>query len=75
MLVAWLMAGAAARRLESRGGHYRVDFPTPDPAWRARQAVDRRGWWRPPAPRPSDTMARMQRYLGFWFTDGGFDPA
>ena len=26
-LVAWLMAGAADRRLESRGGHYRVDHP------------------------------------------------
>ncbi len=45
-LVAWLMAGAADRRRESRGGHYRVDHPEPDPAWRVRQAVDRRGWWR-----------------------------
>jgi L-aspartate oxidase len=49
-LVAWLMAGAADRRLESRGGHYRVDFPEPDPAWRVRQAVDRRGWWRLASP-------------------------
>jgi L-aspartate oxidase len=43
-LVAWLMASAALRRTESRGGHYRVDFPEPDPAWRARQVVDRDGW-------------------------------
>jgi len=43
-LVAWLMASAASRRTESRGGHYRVDFPEPDPAWRARQVVDREGW-------------------------------
>jgi len=43
-LVAWLMASAALRRTESRGGHYRVDFPEPDPRWRARQVVDRDGW-------------------------------
>jgi len=49
-LVAWLMTGAADRRLESRGGHYRVDYPAPDPAWRVRQAVDRRGWWRLASP-------------------------
>jgi L-aspartate oxidase len=45
-LVAWLMTGAAGRRTESRGGHYRVDYPEPDPAWRARQVVDPQGWWR-----------------------------
>jgi L-aspartate oxidase len=44
-LVAWLMTLAAERRTESRGGHYRVDFPAPDPAWAHRQAVDRSGWW------------------------------
>ena len=49
-LVAWLMAGAADRRRESRGGHYRVDFPAQDPDWRVRQAVDRRGWWRLASP-------------------------
>jgi L-aspartate oxidase len=44
-LVAWLMTLAAERRTESRGGHFRVDFPEPDPAWAHRQAVDRAGWW------------------------------
>jgi L-aspartate oxidase len=43
-LVAWLMTLAALRRTESRGGHYRVDFPDRDPAWQRRQAVDRSGW-------------------------------
>ena len=43
-LVAWLMATAALRRTESRGGHYRVDFPVSDPAWQRRQTVDRSGW-------------------------------
>jgi L-aspartate oxidase len=45
-LVAWLMALAADRRTESRGGHYRVDFPAPDEAWAHRQTVDRAGWGR-----------------------------
>jgi L-aspartate oxidase len=39
------MTGAAERRTESRGGHYRVDHPDSDPAWQVRQAVDRNGWW------------------------------
>lgn len=43
-LVAWLVALSALRRLESRGGHFREDFPEPDPAWRLRQVVDREGW-------------------------------
>jgi len=43
-LVAWIVALAALRRLESRGGHFREDFPQPDPNWRIRQVVDRGGW-------------------------------
>jgi L-aspartate oxidase len=44
-LVAWFVAGAALEREESRGGHFRVDFPSPRPEWRVRQAVDRHGRW------------------------------
>jgi L-aspartate oxidase len=44
-LVASLVAAAALRRRESRGGHFRIDHPQPEPRWRVRQAVERAGWW------------------------------
>ena len=31
-----MIAAGALARTESRGGHYRSDFPTADPAWRHR---------------------------------------
>jgi len=31
-----LVVAAALARRESRGGHYRSDFPAPDPAWQHR---------------------------------------
>lgn len=34
LLTAHLLAHAANIRQESRGAHYRTDFPAPDPAWR-----------------------------------------
>src|SRR5439155_34411 len=43
-LIAWLVAAAALRRAESRGGHFRRDVPGPRKEWRLRQVVDRRGW-------------------------------
>jgi L-aspartate oxidase len=43
-LVAWLLAETALRREESRGGHFRTDFPTTHSEWRLRQAVSRDGW-------------------------------
>jgi L-aspartate oxidase len=46
LLVGWQMARAALRRQESRGAHYRHDFPETLPSWRRRLAV------RLAAPRP-----------------------
>ena len=45
-LIALLVAKAALRREESRGGHFRSDFPKPRDAWRTRQAVTSNGWSR-----------------------------
>ena len=45
-LIALLLARAARRREESRGGHFRSDFPESRDAWRVRQAVTAQGWAR-----------------------------
>jgi L-aspartate oxidase len=34
LLLGELMVSAAQRRTESRGGHFRSDYPAPDPEWR-----------------------------------------
>jgi aspartate oxidase len=36
-----VMATLAGRREESRGGHWRRDFPGPRPEWRVRQTATR----------------------------------
>jgi L-aspartate oxidase len=36
-LVGWLIAAAARRRRESRGSHFRSDYPSERPIWRRRQ--------------------------------------
>jgi L-aspartate oxidase len=44
LLVATLLARAALRREESRGGHYRTDFAETRPKWQVHQIVSPSGW-------------------------------
>lgn len=46
--VAYLILTSAAFRTESRGGHYRVDYPHTDPAWQVHTLVQNQSWRRIP---------------------------
>lgn len=43
---AWLILKSAAFRQESRGGHYRTDFPHTETLWRLHTLVKGTHWWR-----------------------------
>ncbi len=42
--VAYLLLKSALFRTESRGGHYRADFPSTDPAWQVHTIVQGQDW-------------------------------
>ncbi len=42
--VAYLILKSAAFRTESRGGHYRLDYPHPDPTWQVHTLVQQDKW-------------------------------
>ncbi len=46
--VADLILKSAAFRIESRGGHYRLDYPQPDPNWQVHTLVQTHHWWKSP---------------------------
>ncbi|MEH1855832.1 MAG: L-aspartate oxidase [Nostoc sp.] len=46
--VADLILKSAAFRTESRGGHYRLDYPQPDPNWEVHTLVQTHRWWKSP---------------------------
>ncbi|MCC5605789.1 L-aspartate oxidase [Nostoc sp. CHAB 5834] len=46
--VADLILKSAAFRTESRGGHYRLDYPQPDPNWQVHALVQTHHWWKSP---------------------------
>lgn len=46
--VADLILKSAAFRTESRGGHYRLDYPQSDPNWQVHTLVQTNHWWKSP---------------------------
>ncbi|MFE1746073.1 L-aspartate oxidase [Coleofasciculus sp. H7-2] len=46
--VAYLILKSAAFRTESRGGHYRTDFPQTSPSWQVHTLVQQNHWWKSP---------------------------
>jgi L-aspartate oxidase len=57
LTAAKLIAAAALARIESRGGHYRSDFPDTDPAWRHRTFLTLADAGRIAADRPLERAA------------------
>ena len=47
--VAYLILKSALFRTESRGGHYRLDYPTTSPDWQAHTLVQKNRWWQSPS--------------------------
>ncbi|MFB8787858.1 MAG: L-aspartate oxidase [Potamolinea sp.] len=46
--VAYLILKSANFRAESRGGHYRLDYPQPDSNWQVHTLVQNNRWWKSP---------------------------
>jgi L-aspartate oxidase len=46
--VAYLILKSAAFRTESRGGHYRLDYPKANPNWQVHTLVQNNRWWKSP---------------------------
>lgn len=44
--VGYLILKSAAFRSESRGGHYRLDYPQPDPSWQVHTLVQKDRFWK-----------------------------
>lgn len=44
--IAYLILKSALFRTESRGGHYRLDYPQPDPNWQMHTLVQDNRWWK-----------------------------
>lgn len=44
--VAYLILRSAVFRCESRGGHYRADFPETSPEWQVHTLVQNNQWWK-----------------------------
>lgn len=47
--IAYLVLTSADYRQESRGGHYRQDYPAPNADWQCHTLIRRDHWWRSPS--------------------------
>lgn len=54
--VAVLMLKSANFRTESRGGHYRLDYPQTQPKWQVHTLVQADSWWTEPVQTEAGTM-------------------
>lgn len=61
--VAELILKSADFRTESRGGHYRVDFPTADPDWQAHTLVEGSKIWRSTVVVPDSSISPVSPSL------------
>lgn len=50
--IAWLILKSAAFRTESRGGHFRQDYPQTSPEWQVHTVVERDRWQKSPTIQP-----------------------
>uniref|UniRef100_B8HX42 L-aspartate oxidase n=1 Tax=Cyanothece sp. (strain PCC 7425 / ATCC 29141) TaxID=395961 RepID=B8HX42_CYAP4 len=50
--IAFLILKSAVFRTESRGGHYRLDYPHTDPAWQVHTLVQNQTWTQSPLQEP-----------------------
>ncbi|MBD1884296.1 L-aspartate oxidase [Microcoleus vaginatus] len=46
--IGYLIVKSAAFRTESRGGHYRVDYPLTDPEWCSHTLINQSNWYKSP---------------------------
>ncbi|MEM6753055.1 MAG: L-aspartate oxidase [Cyanobacteria bacterium P01_C01_bin.38] len=44
--IAYLILKSAAYRIESRGGHYRLDYPQSNPEWQVHTLIKNDSWWK-----------------------------
>ncbi|MEO1464614.1 MAG: L-aspartate oxidase [Cyanobacteria bacterium J06633_1] len=54
--IAYLILGSAAFRTESRGGHYRQDYPDPSPDWQRHTLIQAEQWQKSTVEQPPKSL-------------------
>ncbi len=57
VLLGGLLVEAALVREESRGAHFRTDFPHSEPSWQGHVVLSRDGCWRAPLEHPAERLS------------------